>query len=139
MCWTSNVLSALARLCQPQSRRVNFVLSSGDTLECVDKFCYLGDMIGKGGGAVEAVRYRVRCAWGKFNEIRPLLASRGFPLKLKGKLYRTCVQSVLLYGSETWALRVEDINTLKRWENWMLRIMCGIGRQARRSRNELAS
>ena len=35
-------------------------------LECVGKFCYLGDMIGSGGGAEEASRARVQCAWGKF-------------------------------------------------------------------------
>ena len=35
---------------------------NGDTLECVDKFCYLGDMIGSGGGAEEASMMRVRCA-----------------------------------------------------------------------------
>ena len=27
---------------------------NGDTLECVDKFCYLGDMIGSFGGAEDA-------------------------------------------------------------------------------------
>ena len=32
-------------------------------LECVDKFCYLGDMTEAGGGAEEASRARVRCAW----------------------------------------------------------------------------
>ena len=31
-------------------------------LECVSKFCYLGDMIGSGVGAEEASRARVRCA-----------------------------------------------------------------------------
>ena len=35
-------------------------------LECVGKFCYLGDMIGSGCGAEEASRARVQCAWGKF-------------------------------------------------------------------------
>jgi len=29
-------------------------------------------------------------------------------LKLKGKVYLTCVQSVLVYGSETWAMKAED-------------------------------
>ncbi len=58
----------------------------GDTLECVDKFCYLGDMIGAGGGAEEASRMRVKCAWGKFSELRPLLTTRGASLKLKGKI-----------------------------------------------------
>ena len=36
--------------------------------EVVERFCYLGDMIGSGGGAEEASRTRVRCAWSKFNE-----------------------------------------------------------------------
>ena len=31
-------------------------------LECVDKFCYLVDMIGTEGGAEKASRARVRCA-----------------------------------------------------------------------------
>ena len=45
-------------------------------IECVDKFCYVVDMIGAGGGMEEAARNRVRCAWGKFNELAPILISR---------------------------------------------------------------
>ena len=44
-------------------------------LECVSKFCYLGDMIGSGGGAEEASRAGVWCAWGKFRELAPILTS----------------------------------------------------------------
>ena len=42
---------------------------TGDKIGCVDKFSYLGDVLGKGGGAEEASRNRVRCAWAKFNEL----------------------------------------------------------------------
>ena len=38
------------------------VLGEAGKLQCVDKFCYLGDMLGFGGGAGDAVRSRVRCA-----------------------------------------------------------------------------
>ena len=38
-------------------------------LECVPKFCYLGDTLGVGGGVEEAARARVRCAWAKFKEL----------------------------------------------------------------------
>ena len=41
-----------------------FVLGAREEFEVVDKFCYLGDVIGKGGGAEEASRARVRRAWG---------------------------------------------------------------------------
>ena len=44
-----------------------------DKIECVQKFCYLGDMLGAEGGVEAAVRNRVRCAWGKFHELAPIL------------------------------------------------------------------
>jgi hypothetical protein len=101
-------------------------LSQGEKLEVVQKFCYLGDMIGSGGGAEEAVRNRVRCAWGKFNQLNPVLCARGVSLKIKGKMYKSCVQSVLIYGSETWPMKVEDSRRLERTERAMVRRMCGV-------------
>ena len=95
-------------------------------LESVDTFCYLGDMLSAGGGVEEAVRCRVRCAWGKFNELMPILTMRGTSLKVKGKIYKACVQSVMMYGSETWAMKVEDTQKLKRTEASMMRRMCGV-------------
>src|SRR3989441_510150 len=86
-----------------------FVLEARAELEVDDKFCYLGDVIGKGGGAEEASRARVRCAWGKFRDLRMLLTARGASLRVKGKVYRTCVQRVLVYGSETWPMKVNDM------------------------------
>src|SRR6266446_4178714 len=102
-------------------------------LECVDKFCYLGDMIGAGGGAEEASRTRVRCAWGKFRQLLPILTMRGASLKLKGKIYRSCVQSVLVYGSETWPMKLEDMHRLERNERMMVRWMCGVTLKDKRS------
>ena len=63
-------------------------------LKCVSKFWYLGDMIGSRGG----FKARVRCAWGKFRELAPILTSRGASLKVKGKVYSACVQCVMTYA-----------------------------------------
>jgi len=105
--------------------------------EIVDKFCYLGDMIGSGGEAEEASRTRVRCAWSKFNELSSILTVRGASLRLKGKIYRACVQSVLMYGSETWPMKVDDLNRLERTERMMVRWMCGVSLKDRRSSVDL--
>ena len=109
----------------------------GQDLECVDKFCYLGDMIAAGGGAEEASRARVRCAWAKFRELAPILTSRGASLKVKGKIYRTCVQTVLVYGSETWPVKTEDVQRMERTERMMIRWMCGVSLKNRISSAEL--
>ena len=72
-------------------------MADGKKLELVDKFCYLGDMIRAGGGVEEATRTRVKYAWGKFRELAPSLTKRGISLKKKGKIFKICVQRVLVY------------------------------------------
>ena len=49
-----------------------------------------------------------------------LLTARGASLRVKGKIYRACVQRVLVYGSETWAMKVVDMQRLLRIENNMV-------------------
>ena len=76
------------------------------------KFCYLGDTLGSGGGVVEAARARVTCAWAKFKEQSPILTVRGASYRIKGRIYSACVQSVLIYGAETWAMKADDLRSL---------------------------
>ena len=113
------------------------MLGSAGKLEVVDRFCYLGDMLSARGGCELACRTRAKCAWGKFMELLPLLARRGVSLKIKGKIYGACVQSVLLYGSQTWGMRVVDLQILERTERMMVRWMCGVTLRDRRSSAEL--
>ena len=113
------------------------LLGEAGSLQCVDKFCYLGDMLGCGGGAEDATRTRVKCAWGKFRELTPILTLRGMSLKMKGKIYRACVQSVMVYGSETWAVKVSDMQQLERTERMMVRWMCGVSLKDRKTSQEL--
>jgi len=69
---------------------------------------------------------RVKCAWGKFREFSPILTARRVSLKLKEDVYQTCVQSVFVYGIETWAMKAEDMQRLERTERMMIRWMCGV-------------
>src|SRR5437867_659249 len=132
------------RNCSGGGRKVvdgvrQFMLGAREELEVVDKFCYLGDVIGKGGGVEEASRSRarVRCAWGKFRDLRGLLTARGASLKVKGKIDRACVQRVLVYGSETWPMKAVDMRRLVRTENSMVRWMSGVTLKDRRKSEEL--
>jgi len=109
-----------------------FEVGASDELEVVEKFCYLGDVIGNGGGAKESSRARVRCAWGKFRVLKILLTARGASLRVKGKIHGACVQRVLLYGSETWPMKTEDMQRLTRTENSMDRLMSGVTLKDRR-------
>ena len=63
------------------------LIADAGQFDCVDRFCYLGDATGDGGGAEEATRARVKCACGKFMELAPILTTRGASLKLKVQIY----------------------------------------------------
>ena len=102
------------------------VIEPNVKLECVPKFCYLGDTLGEGGGVEEAAIARVRCAWAKFKELSPILTARGASYRIKGKIYKVCVQSVLTYGTETWAVKKANLHSLEMTERMMVRWMCGV-------------
>ena len=113
------------------------VLVNGVLLEKVDKFCYLVDTLDADGGCDSAVTARVvRSAWNKFCEYLPILTGKGFSLKLKGKVYATCV-SCLMHGSETWPMKVEHELKMNRTEMSVIRWMCGVKLNERKKSEEL--
>jgi len=67
----------------------------------LDSFCYLGDMLSVDGDADTAVENRIRIGWNKFRQLVPLLTNKDMSLKVRGRLYSSCMQSSMLHGSET--------------------------------------
>jgi len=57
-----------------------------------------------------------------------MFARKGFfdGLKLKGKVYATCIRSCLMYGIESWPMKLEREVKLNRTEMSMVRWMCGV-------------
>src|SRR2546425_12874515 len=66
-----------------------------------------------------------------------LLTASGASLRVKGKIYRACVQRVLVYGSETWPMKVDDMQRFERTENSMVRWMSGVSLKDKRSSEDL--
>ena len=99
------------------------VIISGEEIEKVSSFCYLGDFIGQRGGCFDATTARIRSAWNKFRDLLPILTCRGLSLMVRGYAYNACVRSVLLYASETWAATQEDVSQLNR-NDMMIRWIC---------------
>merc|ERR1711974_150463 len=79
-------------------------------------FCYMGYILEAYGGAQSSSITRVWCAWGKLRNLLPLLTSKAVPSKVKGELYKACIQTVMLYGSDTWPTKVKDSRRLNKNE-----------------------
>ena len=63
-------------------------------------FCYLGDRLNASGGCEAAVTARARIDWVRFRKCGELLLGNRRSLRIKGKVYRCCIRSAILYGSE---------------------------------------
>ena len=99
---------------------------NGGFLEKVQQFCYLGDVLDCEAGVERAVRARVALAWDRWREISGLLVNRSIDLESRGKIYEACVRSVLLYGSETWAMTNRLMDVLNSCDRRMLRYIAGV-------------
>ena len=108
-----------------------------ESLEVVKSFCYLGDTINQSGTCFDATTARVNKAWGSFRQLLPVLTNKSISLRQRGYVYRACVRSILLYASETWALKIEDLHRLERNENSMIRWICSVKLSERRPTKEL--
>jgi len=95
-------------------------INVGDaTLECVDELCYLGDMIGAGGGA-EASSIMSQVCLKKFRKLLPLLTIKRLSLYMKGGLHAACVRSTYC---KTLGIKEEDIHRFEHMEMRMVRWM----------------
>jgi len=68
-------------------------ISVNANVELVDKLCYLDDMLKVDGDADAAVENRIRIGRNKFMQLVPLLTNKDMSLKMRGKLYSSCVNA----------------------------------------------
>ena len=93
------------------------------------KFKYLGSIITTDLKADTDIATRIRSAAGAFNTMRHVLRSRRVRPKEKGEIYMAIVGSILLYGSECWAIRNDLMEKLERFHNQCVRAMCHVTRR----------
>ena len=91
----------------------------------VNGFCYLGDRPNSSGGCEATVIAQVRIDWVRLGNAQSYCLENRFPLRMKGKVYRCCVKSAILHGSEARCLKENEKPILRRTERAMVRAICG--------------
>ena len=100
--------------------------TAGEELKQTTSFKYLGSVISEEGGCELEVRQRIKAGWAKWRQVSGVILDKKVPMKLRIKVYKTVIRPVLLYGSETWAMRRKEEGALERTEMRMLRWILGI-------------
>lgn len=93
---------AKTKLMRIGSRCETPLLLNGEPIEDVAKFCYLGSMVCKDGGAETDVSSRIDKARSAYHSLGNVWRSNQLSTSLKLRLFNSNVKSVLLYGCETW-------------------------------------
>ncbi|KAK9118568.1 hypothetical protein Scep_016661 [Stephania cephalantha] len=97
----------------------------------VNHFRYLGSIIQNDGNIENDVTHRIQAGWRKWRSATGVICDRNVPTKLKGKFYRTAIRPAMLYGSECWAVKQQQLHKMNVAEMRMLRWMCGKTREDR--------
>ncbi len=99
-------------------------------MEDVKKFKYLGSMFVANGQGTEEIRSRINLARSAFSRLQSCFYSRReISLRTKGRVYQAEERSILLYGCETWPVRVADERMLEVFDNDSIRRILRVRRR----------
>jgi hypothetical protein len=87
----------------------------------VTDFYYLESTVSEKGGATLDVSRRIQNARGAFAKLRKVWQSTLMNRDTKLNVFNACVESVLLYGSETWLITTELRRKIQTFINRCLR------------------
>jgi hypothetical protein len=88
-------------------------MAYGEELEQVEVFKYLGRLIAYNDADNQAMRSNLRKACGCWAWVSCVLRTENASPRMSKVFYKTTVQAVLLYGSETWSLSPSSVKCLE--------------------------
>ena len=96
-----------------------------EDVKSIENFKYLGSTVQKDGGVEKEVAKRVQAGWRAWRKITGVICDGRAPVKVKGKLYKTMVQSAMMYAIETVAVTKRQEEKMEVAEMKMLRYSLG--------------
>ena len=88
-----------------------------EIMEDVENFVYLGSKVTKDGGTTQNGAQRIQKANGDFVQLYPVWRNNNISIRTKLRIFCSNVNSVLLYGSETWKVAKTTISKLQVFVN----------------------
>ena len=86
---------------------------------------YLGKTVTQAGDLLPEIKRRIALGWAAFSKVANIMKSRKVIMNVKRKVQNEYVLPVMVYGSETWALKKAHMELLSVAQRKMERIMLG--------------
>ena len=97
-----------------------------EALEEVDQFKYSGPVIAANGGVEADVCHRVNEGCKVLGVLEGVMKNRGLRMIVKKVLYEKVVVQTVMYGSESWGMKVTERRKLNVFEMKCLRSMTDV-------------
>jgi len=107
------------------STRINL---SGEVLEEVESFVYLGSICTSDGNLTQDIRKKLALGRSAMQSLSSVRKSKNISTTTKGRLLKALVWSIAIYGSEGWTLRSEEEKYIEAFEMWCYRRLLRIPR-----------
>jgi exonuclease III len=111
--WTTIREQRQSNVSEQEISRNTVFTTGGETIENVTEFKYLGRILRNNDSDNAAVESNIQKARMKWGRLCRLLTREGTYPKAMATFYKAIVQSVLLYGSESWVLTKEMVRKLQ--------------------------
>ncbi|XP_050437240.1 pre-mRNA 3' end processing protein WDR33-like [Adelges cooleyi] len=125
-------MSQLLKLVEEASNKYGLTINRSKTKK-VDEFTYLGSIVQADGGSSRETRRRVILGREAVSRLIPILKDCHISRNTKLRPLKALTFSVMLYKSETWTLKVEDVKRINAFEMWAYRQMLRISWMERRT------
>ena len=109
-----------------QDPRTPNAIQTTITIETVSRLTYLGSDIDSDGYSYPEIHRRLGIAGSIMAQLDNVWRQQRLSLSTKLKIYTSSVQSVVLYGSETWTIRKVDSDRIQSFHMQALRRILGI-------------
>ena len=107
--------------------QTDFTVDGDGFISFVEKFRYLGSHISQRLDSDLDVGIRIDKASRAFGALRQsVFSNKDVRLEMKGRIYVALILTILLYGSECWFLREQELQKLQRFHHDCVRAMCRV-------------
>ena len=113
----------LSKVMLNKSSTTSTVSVDGNTIEKVDRYVYIGKTVTQAGDLLPEIKRRIALGWAAFSKVANIMKSS---MNVTRKVHNEYVLPVMVYGSETWALKKAHLELLSDAQRKMERIMLGI-------------
>lgn len=97
------------------------IIINGHNIELVTHFRYLGSWLNNEVTCDEEIKTRIEIARRAFKKWYPVFTNRNISIQTRLRTLRCYIWSILLYGCETWTLKIDTMNKIEAFEMWCYR------------------